>query len=149
MVYQMLCRLMLENYLPINKSLQYMNIYSIGSASRLSNQGFALHWRLNHDFGRRQTIVTMRCERSNQYKEYIQKLKLDDTKTRKCGVILRCASTHGEHYMEFNVICGIHNHGLCQKLVGHPIVYRMNAKENKLVFDMTLKMVQSKYIFQL
>lgn len=43
-----------------------------------------------------------------------------------------------------NVICGILNHGLCQKLDCHLIVCHINATENKHVFDMTFIMVHPK-----
>lgn len=42
----------------------------------------------------------------------------------------------------FNVVCGIHNHDLCYKLVDHPIARRLNPEEKYLVPDMTLNMVQ-------
>lgn len=44
------------------------------------------------------------------------------------------------------MIWGIHSHGLCHKLVGHPILCRMNYGENKLVFDMSLNMIEPKNI---
>lgn len=46
----------------------------------------------------------------------------------------------------FNMICDIHNHALCLKLVGHPIVCRLDFEEKKLVSDMTSNMVQPKNI---
>lgn len=44
----------------------------------------------------------------------------------------------------FNVISGIHNHALTNKLVGHPIVSRLVPEERELVSDMTLHMVAPK-----
>lgn len=44
------------------------------------------------------------------------------------------------------MVCGIHNHALCHKLVGLPIVLCLISEEKKLVFDMTSNMVQPKNI---
>lgn len=39
--------------------------------------------RSDNDFNRRQTFVTMRCERSGMYQPLIKKLKRDETGSRK------------------------------------------------------------------
>lgn len=57
-------------------------------------------------------------------------------------VLLNCAN----NTWTFNVICGVHNHGLGHKLANHMIVCHMNVKEKKLVSDITLNMDQSKNI---
>lgn len=44
------------------------------------------------------------------------------------------------------MIVGLHNHGLSSKLVGHLIVYRMNSKEKKLIFKITMNKVHPKNI---
>lgn len=44
------------------------------------------------------------------------------------------------------MICGLHNHDLCEKLVGHPIACRLMPEENECVSDMTLNLVQPKNI---
>lgn len=50
-----------------------------------------------------------------------------------------------EEYMDI-VICGIHNHDLCHKLSGHPIVCCLNSKEKKLIYHMTFNTIQPKNI---
>lgn len=47
---------------------------------------------------------------------------------------------------KFNVIFGIHNHALNDKLVRHPIVCCLVPKYMELVSDMTLNMVAPKNI---
>lgn len=50
----------------------------------------------------------------------------------------------------FNVIYGLHNHDLWEKLVGHPSVCRLMLAEKEYVADMTLNLVQpKKYICNL
>ncbi|CAK8566054.1 unnamed protein product [Lathyrus sativus] len=43
-------------------------------------------------------------------------------------------------------MCGLHNHDLCLKLVGHPNVCRLKPKEKECISDMTLKLIQPKNI---
>ena len=50
---------------------------------------------------------------------------------------------------KFNVISGIHNHALHDKVVGHPIVCILNSKEKELVSDMTSNMVLPKNILEM
>lgn len=44
------------------------------------------------------------------------------------------------------MVFGIHNHDLCHKLFGHPIVCSLNLEEKELVSNMTLNMVPPKNI---
>lgn len=44
------------------------------------------------------------------------------------------------------MICGLHNHEMFQKLVGHPTAYPLIPKEKEIVSDMTLNIVQPKNI---
>lgn len=46
----------------------------------------------------------------------------------------------------FNVVCGIHSHELCFKLVGHPIACFHNPEDKDIASDMTLNMVLPKNI---
>lgn len=48
--------------------------------------------------------------------------------------------------MEINVIFGVHNHALTEKLVDHPIICRLVSEEREHVSDMTLNMVAPKNI---
>ncbi|XP_050919456.1 uncharacterized protein LOC127136999 [Lathyrus oleraceus] len=95
----------------------------------------------------RQAFITMICERSGTYQPRIRKLKQDVTRSRKYECPFKL---HGYHMTDetwkLNVISGIHNHALTDKLVGHPIVCRIVLEERKLISDMTLNMVASKNI---
>ncbi|XP_058783307.1 uncharacterized protein LOC131657983 [Vicia villosa] len=89
----------------------------------------------------------MVCERKDTYQPNIRKLKRDDTRSRK----YECPLKSRGYYMvdetwKFNVIYGIHNHALNDKLAGHPIVCRLVPGGRELVLDMTLNMVASKNI---
>lgn len=44
------------------------------------------------------------------------------------------------------MICGLHNHDLYEKLVGHSIACCLMPEEKKCVSDMTLNLVQTKSI---
>lgn len=44
------------------------------------------------------------------------------------------------------MIYGLHNHDICEKLVGHPNAGRLMLKEKEFVLDMTLNLVQPKNI---
>ncbi|XP_050893360.1 uncharacterized protein LOC127099673 [Lathyrus oleraceus] len=92
-------------------------------------------------------FVTMTCERSGKYKYLLRNFKRDNTGSRKCKCPFK---VHG--YMlanknwRFNVICGLHNHDLCEKIVGHPSVCQLMPEEKEYVVDMTLNLVQPKNI---
>lgn len=62
---------------------------------------------------KRQTFVTMRCERSDTYVPPIQKLKRDDSGSRKSECMFKL---HGyskvDDTWKFNVIYSLHNHAL-------------------------------------
>lgn len=89
----------------------------------------------------------MICERSGTYHPPIKKLKLDDTESRKCECLFKL---HGYYKVndtcKFNVVSGIHNHALSDKLVVHPIVCRLIQEENELILEMTLNMMAQKNI---
>lgn len=72
---------------------------------------------------KRRAFVTMRCERSGTYQPLIRKLKRDDTGSRKCECLFKLHEYRmTNETWKFNVIPGIHNHVLTDKLVDHPIV---------------------------
>lgn len=78
----------------------------------------------------------MRYKRSGQYKELIHKLKWDDIGTRKCGYHFKLYGYHKKNNTcIFNLIYGVHSHGLYHNLFSHLIVCRLNAKEKRLVFS--------------
>lgn len=88
---------------------------------------------------------TMRCERSGKYTTHIQKLKRNDTETKKYECLFKlCGYFKANNTWRINAVYGIHNHVLCYKLVSHPILYRMNFEEKENVSGMTLNMVQPK-----
>lgn len=96
---------------------------------------------------KRQAFVTMRCDKIGTYQPPIKKLKHDNIKSRKCECQFKL---HGYHKVndtwKFNVVSGIHNHVLCQKLVNNPIVCHLIPEKKELVLDMTLNMVALKNI---
>ena len=57
-----------------------------------------------------------------------------------------CGYTLANNNWRFNAICGLNNHDLCEKLVGHPIACRLMPEEKECVDDMTLNLVQLKNI---
>ncbi|XP_058764901.1 uncharacterized protein LOC131638361 [Vicia villosa] len=83
-------------------------------------------------------FVTLACERNEKYRPSLQNFKREETCSR--GYWLT------NNKWKFNVICGLHNHDLCEKLVGDPIPCRLMPKEKKYVYDMTLNLVQPKNI---
>lgn len=68
------------------------------------------------------TFVTMTCERKGKYIHHIRNFKRDDTYSRKyeCPFKL-CGYMLANNKCRFNVMCGLHNHDLSEKLVGHSI----------------------------
>ncbi|XP_058775909.1 uncharacterized protein LOC131650208 [Vicia villosa] len=97
---------------------------------------------------RRQTFVTLICERSGEYTNLIQKLKQNYTGSNRCECPFKlCGYFMANNTWTFNVICGRHNYDMCYKLDDHLIVYCLNLEENELVSNMKINMVQSKNIF--
>ena len=96
---------------------------------------------------RRNAFVTLLCERSGKYQTPLRNFKRDDTGSRKCECPFKIRG-----YMlstkkwRFSVICGLHNHELCLKLAGHPIVCRLKPEEKTCISEMTLNLVQPKNI---
>ncbi|XP_058746304.1 uncharacterized protein LOC131619198 [Vicia villosa] len=103
--------------------------------------------RLDNGLKRRNTFVTILCERSGKCHTPLWKFKTDDTGIRKCECPFKI---HG--YMlaskkwKFSVICGLHNHELCINLQGYLSVCRLKPEENTCISDMTLNLVQPKNI---
>ncbi|XP_058758088.1 protein FAR1-RELATED SEQUENCE 6-like [Vicia villosa] len=97
---------------------------------------------------RRNAFVTLTCEINGKYIRRIQKLKRDDIDSRKYECPFRL---HGyllaNNKWRINVICGLHNHDLSQKLAGHPIACRLLPNEKTCVSDMTLSLLPPKNIF--
>ncbi|XP_050895505.1 uncharacterized protein LOC127102138 [Lathyrus oleraceus] len=103
--------------------------------------------KYDNDSDRRQTFVTMRCESSGMYQSMIRKLKHDGTRSRKCEYPFKlCRYRKANDTWKFNVVSGMHDYALSDKLAGHPIVCRLIPEENELVSDMTLNTVASKSI---
>ncbi|XP_050889437.1 uncharacterized protein LOC127094676 [Lathyrus oleraceus] len=92
-------------------------------------------------------FVTMAYKRSGKYITPLQNFIRDDTGSRKCECPIKlCAYMLAKNKCIFNVVCGLHNHDLCQKLVSHLIVCRLTLKEKECIADMTLNLVQQKSI---
>ncbi|XP_050890066.1 uncharacterized protein LOC127095415 [Lathyrus oleraceus] len=103
--------------------------------------------RSDNGSDRRCAFVTMTCERSGKYRTPLWNFKRDDTDSRKCKCPFKvCGYMLENKNWRFNVICDLHNHDLCEKIVGHPSVCRLMPEENECVVDMTLNLVQPKNI---
>ncbi|XP_050915837.1 uncharacterized protein LOC127130926 [Lathyrus oleraceus] len=101
--------------------------------------------RYDNDFNKSQAFVTMRCVRSDMYQPLLRRLKRDDNGSSKCECLFKLREYRKTNdTWKFNVVSSIHNHVLCQKLVGHPIVCRLISDEKELVSDMTLNMAAPK-----
>lgn len=95
----------------------------------------------------RQSFVTMRYKRSGTYQPHIRKLKRYDIVSKKCEYPVKLHKYCMEDEIwKFNVIFGIHNHVLTDKLVDHSIVCQLTPEEKKLVSVMTLNMMTPKNI---
>ncbi|XP_050888590.1 uncharacterized protein LOC127093722 [Lathyrus oleraceus] len=102
--------------------------------------------RPNYGSNRRQTFVTLRCKRNDKYTKPIRKLKHDGTNSRKCECHFKlCGYLMVNNTWTFNVICGIHNHGMCYKLVDQSIACCINLKGKELVYGMTSNMGSPKH----
>ncbi|XP_050876712.1 uncharacterized protein LOC127080436 [Lathyrus oleraceus] len=89
----------------------------------------------------------MTCERSRKYNPSLQNFKRDGAGLGKCECPFKlCSYMLVNKKWRFNVICGLYNHDLCQKLVGHPIASRLMPEEKECVSDMPLNLVQPKNI---
>ncbi|XP_058745467.1 uncharacterized protein LOC131618219 [Vicia villosa] len=103
--------------------------------------------RYNNGSNRIKSYVRMRCVRNGTYQPPNMKLKHDDTESRKCECRFKLCGYHKEnHTRKFNMVFGIHNHSLNDKLVGYPIVCRLIPEENKVVSNMTLNTPTPKII---
>ncbi|XP_050918559.1 uncharacterized protein LOC127135989 [Lathyrus oleraceus] len=103
--------------------------------------------RSNNGSNIRCAFVTMTCERSRKYRTPFRNFKRDDTSSRKCECHFKVRGYKlANKNWRFNVICGLHNHDLCEKLVGHPSVCRLIPEEKECVADMILNLVQPKNI---
>lgn len=101
--------------------------------------------RSDNGSDRRQLFVAMICKRGGMYQSKIRRLKRDDTRSRKCECPFNLYGYRmADETWKFNVIFGIHNHILHDKLVGHPIIGRLVSEERELVSDMTLNLVTPK-----
>lgn len=88
----------------------------------------------DNDSDIRQTFVIMRCEISGMYQPLIRTLKQDDTESRKCECLFKLREHRtADETWKFNVISGIHNHALNDKLVGHPFVCRLVLRKGNLL----------------
>lgn len=95
----------------------------------------------------RVAFVIMRCERSGKYTTPLRKFKREYTGSRRCDCLFKLRGyLLSNNKWRFNVICGLHNHDMCDKLFGHPIACLLMPEEKGIVSDMTLNTVQSKNI---
>ncbi|XP_050919284.1 uncharacterized protein LOC127136806 [Lathyrus oleraceus] len=103
--------------------------------------------RFNNYLDKRYAFAIMTCGRSEKYKPPFQNFKRDDTGSRKCECPFKLRGyVLTNKKLRFNVTFALHNHDLCKKFVGHPIVYHLMPKEKECVSNMTLNLIQSKII---
>ncbi|XP_050888790.1 uncharacterized protein LOC127093946 [Lathyrus oleraceus] len=103
--------------------------------------------RSDNSLDRRCAFVTMMCERSGKYRSPIGNFKRDDIGSRKCECPFKLRGYMlANKKWRFNVICGLHNHDLCEKLSDHQIVCRLMQEEKERVADMTFNLIQPKNI---
>ncbi|XP_050920515.1 uncharacterized protein LOC127138165 [Lathyrus oleraceus] len=88
--------------------------------------------RSDNGSDRRGTFATMTCEISGKHRPPLRNFKRDDTSSRKCECPFKlCGYMLANQKWRFNVMCGLHSHDLCEKLVGHPIPCRLMPKEKE------------------
>ncbi|KEH26964.1 otubain [Medicago truncatula] len=88
--------------------------------------------------------LVLGCKRGGEYKGTKKKLKQEDKCSRKCESFHLGCMMHASKLLIIDVVSGLHNHKSKQKLVGHILVGCLNAKEPKLVVDMTRNLVKPK-----
>lgn len=103
--------------------------------------------RFDNGLDRRVAFVTMRYKISDKYRTPLRKFKRDHTGSKKCASPFKLRGyVLSNIKWIFNVICGLHNHDMCEKLVEHPIACRLTAEEKEIDPDMILNMAESKNI---
>ncbi|XP_058741818.1 uncharacterized protein LOC131614216 [Vicia villosa] len=103
--------------------------------------------RYDNGTDKRGAFMTLTCERSGKYTPLLHNFKRNETGLGKRDCPYKFHDYRLEnHKWIFNVICGLHNHDLCEKLAGPPIARRLMPEEKKPVCDMTLNLVQVKNI---
>lgn len=80
----------------------------------------------------------MNCERSGEYKEPLQNLKHDDTKSRNCICHFRLHKYFIMKNLKFNMLCGINNHEMDHKLAHYPLVIRL-VRDKIFFHEMTMQ----------
>ncbi|XP_058750751.1 uncharacterized protein LOC131623746 [Vicia villosa] len=85
--------------------------------------------RSDNGTSRRKAFVVMKCERGGKYVLKNQKLKHDDTESRKCVCPFKLrVSCRADGLWHFRIVCGLHNHALETKLHNHPIICQLNRE---------------------
>jgi len=83
----------------------------------------------------------MQCEKSGEYKppKTRKKPNLQGTGSRKCECPFRLCGFFEKDTKDWWIamFCGIHNHELAPKLVGHLLAGRIKEEEKKRVTNMT------------
>ncbi|XP_058740848.1 uncharacterized protein LOC131613171 [Vicia villosa] len=101
----------------------------------------------NDNNSTQQAFVTMVCERGGNYFAKIWKYKHEYARTRKCGYPFKLRGyLRVDGKCRLNVICGLHNHALDNKLHGHPSVSRLKSKEKVIISYMSVIKVMPRNI---
>ncbi|XP_073225793.1 uncharacterized protein [Cicer arietinum] len=88
------------------------------------------------------------CERSGQYRPWKNFKPTRSTWSRKCECPFRLRGTPsnvGDGWY-LHVVCGMHNHKLAKKLIGHAFLGRLSHEEKIVLGDMTKNMIKPRNI---
>ncbi|XP_073219701.1 uncharacterized protein [Cicer arietinum] len=91
------------------------------------------------------TKLILGCERSGKYRPWKNPNLTRSTWTRKCECPFRLRGTRssvGEGWY-LHVICGLHNHEMAKKLIGHSFLGRLSQDEKNVLGDMTKNLITS------
>ena len=93
--------------------------------------------------GRRNKII-FGCDRGGKYKDKSG----TQSATKRCGCPFKIRSTPSKDGLgwKVDVKCGVHNHGLPDRLEGHAFVGRLTSDEKQHVFDLTKRHVPPRHI---
>lgn len=93
----------------------------------------------------RSNKIIFGCDKGGKYKKTDSKIQ---SALKKCGCPFKIKSTSAKDGSgwKVDVKCGIHNHGLPDRLEGHSIVGRLTTEEKQHVFDLTKRDVPPRHI---
>lgn len=93
----------------------------------------------------RSNKIIFDCDKGGKYKKTDSETQ---SASKKCGCPFKLRSTPAKDGSgwKVDIKCGIHNHGLPDRLEGHSIVGRLTIEEKQHVFDLTKRDVPPRHI---